>query len=76
MAKTRYCFREGTVVQVEHCWGGYMLPEGLEPGTLVKVIHFHMGYYEVEDASEKRWTVFMVNLKPLQWANVSPVEAT
>jgi hypothetical protein len=50
-----------------------LLPDGLEPRTLVKVIYFHAGYYQVEDASGKRWSVFMVNLKPLHSALINPV---
>jgi len=42
-----------------------MLPEGLEPGTLVEVIHFDSGYYMVEDSSGQRWRLFMVNLAPV-----------
>src|SRR5262245_37994302 len=55
-------FRVGDVVRAQPCQGGYPLPEGLEPGSTVKVVaDLGHSYYRVERDGQ-RFTLYAVNL--------------
>lgn len=54
----------GDVSPVHHCEGGYPLPPGLAPGTVVVVRAVSHGYAEVMDATGREWTVAFSNLDP------------
>jgi putative SOS response-associated peptidase YedK len=53
----------GQTVRVHHCEHAYRLPDGLAPGTEVKLISFAPGAWTVE-ANGQRWTVSMTCIEP------------
>ena len=55
--------RVGQVVRVHHCERAYNLPEGLEPGTTVKLLKWDAGWWTVE-ADGRRWDVSMTCVNP------------
>jgi hypothetical protein len=42
---------------VAHCFGGYVLPEGLTEGDVVRLLKFDHGYYNVECRDGRRFHV-------------------
>jgi putative SOS response-associated peptidase YedK len=53
----------GQIVRVHHCEHAYRLPDGLEPGTAVKLLSFEPGAWTVE-ANGQRWSVSMTCVEP------------
>jgi len=51
----------GQFVRIEHCPHGYELPEGLEPGTLVRLVAWQTGQWKVEFQGQ-HWDVPMTNV--------------
>lgn len=42
---------------VAHCWGGYMLPQGLEEGGIVRLLEFDTGSYTVQCRDGRRFRI-------------------
>lgn len=55
----------GQVVRVHHCEHAYRLPDGLEPGTLVRLLKWRTGYWTVA-ANDRQWEVSKTNIDPGQ----------
>jgi hypothetical protein len=53
----------GQLVRVQHCPHAYRLPEGLKPGTVVKLLSWHSGGWTLE-ANGRRWNISMTNVDP------------
>jgi hypothetical protein len=50
---------------VAHCWGGYILPEGLSEGEVVRLLDFDHGYYGVECHDGRRFRVAANCVQPV-----------
>src|SRR5262245_36360449 len=46
-----------TTATVAHCFGGYVLPEGLSEGEVVRLLEFDHGTYTVQCSDGRRFQV-------------------
>jgi hypothetical protein len=56
---------------VVHCLGGYVLPEGLTEGDVVRLLKFDHGYYNVECRDGRRFHVAGNCVEPVSAAQAT-----
>jgi hypothetical protein len=56
-----YAKRPDSIAKIRDCPNGYPLPQGLNPGDVVRIMAFDHGYYTVEKDG-RSFDIFIVNM--------------